>query len=352
VSAILSDPQVGTATAPPPGPGRRRPTRLVPLLGIAVLAAAPLLLDNFYLGVVTRILIYGLWALSLAVLFRAGLVSLGHAAFLGTAAYTVAYAQAALGWPWLLAVGAALVVTVLLGVVFGAMVARTTGVYCMVITLAQGMMLWGVAQQWSTVTGGEMGLSAPGRPAAIAGRDAFYWFVLAVVVGSVLLITRYLRSLRGQRLLATRDSPTRMASLGYRVEVERFIGFNVGALFAGVAGVLYLTYYQFVSPGTVHVRHSVEPLIMVVLGGVQAIVGPLVGAAGLVSARTAISMVSDRWPTVLGLLLILSVLFLRQGLTGAIQSGATVWSTRLTRRARDEADRPAAGEDPEPTGSG
>lgn len=307
------------------------------VVALAVLVALPYLVSPYSVNVAAQILVFGLWAMSLNILAgSAGLVSLGHAGLLGVSAYVVAVGQGRMGWSFWTAALVALVVTQLVTVALSVMTTRASGVYFLMITLAQGMLIWGVAQRWVSVTDGDNGLRSASRPPGLTEYWAYYWFALAVVVICVIILRFLLTSRVGLRLRGTKDSPSRMASLGYSVTRQRLIAFNVAGAFAGVAGVLYAGYFGFVSPATVFLRQSVEGVLMIILGGVSTFAGPLFGAAAVIGARTALSTYTDRWPTLMGLMLIGVVLFAPRGIGGY----ALALRRSLGSRGRPEEERP------------
>lgn len=299
------------------------------LLAIAVLSI-PYVVEQYYVGIATEILIFGLWAVSLNVLIgTAGLYSLGHAALLGVSAYTVIYAQTRLEFSFLAASLLAVVVTMAVSACFSVMAMRATAVYFLMITLAQGMLVWGVAQSWVSVTDGDNGLRGGGPDGILQEYYIYYWFTAAVVILCLVLLKLFLSSPHGLRLRGVRDSSTRMASLGYDVLWQRIIAFNVAALPAAISGILYVGYFHFISPTSVMVTSSVEGLLMVILGGMGYFLGPMLGAFLVIGLRNELTTYTDRWPTVMGILLILSVLFARQGL-----SAIAVDTLQRLRRAR------------------
>lgn len=295
---------------------------------VALLAYAPYLLTGFYLNVLTEILIYGLLAMSINILMGyTGLTSLGHAAFFGLAAYTGAYMTLTSHASFLTAVFAALVCATLASVVFGAIALRATGIYFLMITLALNMLVYGTAYTLSPITGAENGMYGVTRPDFIFEDYQFYWFTLLVIVVSFILIWRLVRSPFGLTLMGIRESESRMRTLGYNVFLHKLIAFTISGFFAGLAGCLYVFFRGGVSPATVDLPVSVEGVLEVIIGGIGTLFGPMLGAAIIVVARELVSLRVDRWPTVLGIVLIVIVLFARNGILGAYQD----WRARRHR---------------------
>lgn len=294
--------------------------RVAAVLALFVALAIPVLGPPFVLGLGNRVLIYALWAMSLALLLRnMHLLTLGHAAMLGAGAYGVAIAQQHWGMGFWGAALVGLLCGMTLSVVFGLMITRATDIFFVMITVAQGMVFWGVIQRWASVTGGDQGMRNIARPEQFSTPVAYYWFTLVVVGGCVVLLYRFDTSVIGLRLRGIGDSAERMSVLGYWVPFYRFLAFNVSGFFATVAGILYVGYFNFIGPTTVHLRGSVEVALFAIIGGVQSFVGPIVGASTLLTLRPYVGSVTDRWPIVLGILLIVVVLYARTGLVGAVR---------------------------------
>lgn len=287
---------------------------------VVLLAYAPYLISNFYLNVLTEILIYGLLATSINILMGyTGLTSLGHAAFFGLAAYTGAFLSLKNHAGFLNAFLMGLVVATLASVVFGAIALRATGIYFLMITLALNMLVYGTAFTLSPITGAENGMYGVERPDFIFQDYQFYWFTLAVLVISFIVIWRLVRSPFGLTLRGIRESESRMRTLGYNVFLHKLIAFTISGFFAGLAGVLYVYFRSGVSPATVDLPVSVEGVLEVIIGGIGTLFGPMLGAAIIVVARELVSLQIGRWPTVLGVVLIVIVIFARNGILGAYQ---------------------------------
>ncbi len=299
--------------------GRVRP--FVPLVisvaAVVLLWFAPYLLPGFYLNVLTEILIYGLLATSINILMGyTGLTSLGHAAFFGLAAYAGAYLSVTVHQSFVVAFVAGLLLATVASVVFGAIALRASGIYFLMITLALNMLVYGTAFTLSPITGAENGLYGVTRPDFIFEDYQFYWFSLIVVVVAVIFVWRLVRSPFGLTLMGIRESESRMRTLGYDVFLHKLIAFTISGFLAGLAGCLYVYFRAGVSPTAVDLPVSVEGVLEVLIGGIGTIFGPMLGAFIIVTARELISLQVDRWPTVLGVLLILIMLFARQGILG------------------------------------
>lgn len=281
------------------------------------LIAAPLLLPTYPKILLTEILIYGLFAASIDLLAgMVGRTSLGHGAVFGTAAYVVAWCQLSAGMDIWLASGVGIVGASLLALLFGVLAVRTTGVYFLLLTLALGMVVWGVAYRWVSVTGAESGLRGIARPEILVDHNMFYWFVLVVVAVVFLMLRLMVNSQFGLALRAIRESPQRMATLGYQVPHALTLVFLVSGFAAGVAGVLGVLLNSFVSPTSVALTQSVKGLLMAILGGIGTLWGGFVGAAVMITLENVVSFYTERWASVLGALFVLTMLFAPNGIIG------------------------------------
>jgi branched-chain amino acid transport system permease protein len=289
--------------------------------GVAVLAlVAPLVLDTFWISLVIQMLVFGLLALSVDLLTgHTGLLPMGHAGFFAVAAYATAILEVRHGQgPWVSAAGGVLA-ALGLALAFGLSV-RTSGVYFILLTLALGHIVWGVAMRWTTFTGGENGVSNVPPPhlagVSFAPLSSYYYLVLAVVSACVLGYRVLVRSPFGLALRGIRESETRMRGLGYDVFAHKYVAFVLSGALAGVAGVLYAYWNRFVSPATANFHASAEAVLMGILGGTGTIVGPLVGAAVVLAIRNWVSGYLTWWTAVMGAVFIVTVLWAPQGLVG------------------------------------
>lgn len=299
---------------------QRTPLALALLLFLALISA-PFWLNAYPQTLLTEILIFGLFAASIDLLAGvAGRTSLGHGAIFGTAAYVVAWCQTSAGMdPWVAAVLGVLAATVL-ALVFGLLAVRTEGVYFLLLTLALGMVVWGVAYRWVSVTGAESGLRGVTRPLGLDDPDHFYWFVLAVVGITFLALRRVVQSQFGLALRGIKQSSTRMRTLGYNVPLTLSLAFTVSGFVAGVAGVLGVYLNSFVSPSSVALAQSTKGLLMAILGGVGTLWGGFIGAFVMIALENLVSFYTERWAMVLGILFVLTMLYAPAGLLGAVHT--------------------------------
>lgn len=292
---------------------------LLAAAGLLVLAVLPLLLPAYQVSIGIQVLIFAMLAMSVDILAGyAGRTPLGHGALFGVSAYVTVYWVTVVGGsPW---AGMALGVLAATGLaaVFALLAVRTSGVYFLLLTLALGMIVWGVCLRWSTVTGGENGLRGAVRPAGLEGQGAFYLVVLAFTAAVALAAWRLVRSPFGLSLRGIRDSESRMRSLGYNVPLHLFIAFTVSGAFAGVAGGLHGMFNEFVSPATVSLAQSVQGLLMAIAGGIGTLFGAFLGAAAIIVLENVVSSYTERWHTVMGLMFVLLMIFAPEGVTGRL----------------------------------
>lgn len=311
-----------TQPSPKPSIGGMTGRGLLVAAAIIVVAALlPLGLSSYQVGLATEILIFGILAMSIDILAGfAGRTSLGHGAIFGVSTYVVVYltAQADVS-PWI-ALFAGVAAAVVIATIFGLLAVRTSGVYFLLLTLALGMIVWGVCLRWTQVTGGENGMRGDVRPAILVGQRAFYWAVLVCAAAVSYAMWRFVRSPFGLTLRGIRDSESRMRSLGYNVPLHLFIGFLVSGTFAGIAGALYAMFNNFVSPSTVALAQSVEGVLMMIAGGVGTLFGAFVGAAAIIVLENIVSSYTERWLMVLGITFVLIMIFAPEGIIGKLRT--------------------------------
>ena len=288
-------------------------------LVLVVLAALPFWVANsYYVNIASQILLYAVFALGLNVLVGyAGLVSLGHAGLFGIAAYAGAIFING-GANHFIAILGALAATLLAAAVFAVLALRGTGLGFVMITVALGQIVWGVAYRWISITNGDNGVSIATRPRpfglSLVTAPGFYWATLLVFLAAVTTVAIFVGSPFGASLRGTRDQPRRMNALGYHVWMIRFLAFLFSGLWSGVAGVLFLYYNQFVSPQVVALGASAEALLMVIAGGTGTLLGPVAGAVLVVIIKNVASAYIARWNLVLGAIFVVIVIFMPEGL--------------------------------------
>jgi len=293
--------------------------RLALAAALALLATLPLWIGGtYYVNIASQILFYAIFALGVNVLAGyAGLVSLGHAGLFGIAAYAGARIMND-GHGQLVVAAGALGITLLASAIFAVLALRGTGLGFVMITVALGQIVWGVAYRWISITNGDNGIAIRGRPSplglSLASPSGFYWATLVVFLLAVGSMAVFVASPFGASVRGTRDQPRRMNALGYHVWMIRFLSFLISGFWSGVAGLLYLYYNQFVSPQAVALTASAEALLMVIAGGTATLLGPIAGAALVVIVKNVASAYIERWNFVLGAIFVVIVVFMPEGL--------------------------------------
>ncbi len=298
------------------------------LLVLAI--AAPLIVGPFVLSVLTDITIAILFAASLHVLMGpGGMASFGHAAWFGLGAYGTALAVKSLAAPMPLALLLAPIAAGGVALVFGALVVRLSGVYLAMLTLAFAQIVWAVAFQWSDVTGGDNGILGVWPP-AWAGPASFYWISLVLCVGGAILLRRALYAPFGFALRASRDSALRAEAIGLNPNALRLAAFTLAGSAAGLAGGLAAYAKGSVFPTTISVGHSVDALVMVLLGGVQTMAGPIIGAIAYTGLFDALLLATGFWRAALGACILAIVLLFPQGIAGGFNRPGVAGSVKRT----------------------
>lgn len=300
---------------------------------LAALATVPIWAPRFWISVASQALIFAIFAMSLDLLLGyGGMPSFGHAAFYGVGAYAAAMLALHRG-PDLLAL---LAVGIIAGAVFalpiGALSLRSTGVYFLMLTLAFSQMLWGLAVQWTPVTGGTDGLYGIPRP-VLPGLDRFgvslwlprpfYVLVLVLAVASFLLLSAIVASPFGRTLEGIRENEHRMRALGCPTFRYRLAAFVIAGALAGLAGALAAAFYGFANPSQLYWVTSGLVLIAAILGGARSLIGPALGAFFVLVIQTALPSLSERWADLLvGAVFIGFVLFLPGGIVSLMRRAA------------------------------
>jgi branched-chain amino acid transport system permease protein len=293
---------------------------------VALVAVVAPFLPSYPLTLVTQVAIMAVLAMSLDVLLGyTGLPSLGHAAYFGVAAYAVGILSTERQAGFVTCLLAGLVLAALTAAVFGLVAIRATGTYFLMITLALGMVVWGLAFRWVSMTKGDNGIAGvprpdPGLPWNLNAPLPFFYFALAAAALAWIALGTLARSPFGLTLKGIRESETRMRALGYDVWLHKYLAFVIAGLFAGFAGVLWAYYNGFVSPVDVQLVTSVETLLMVALGGPGTLAGPALGAAVIVFLKNFVSVYTKRWLLILGAVYIGVILFAPRGVLGAFRS--------------------------------
>jgi branched-chain amino acid transport system permease protein len=285
-----------------------------------VMLVGPLLMTPYWTGLLTQIVILGLLAMSLDVLLGyTGLPSLGHAGFFGVAAYGVGILSTTYQADvWTSAAGG-LLTGLVLAALLGLIVSHVRDVYFLMITLALGMVLWGLSYRWIPMTGGDNGIAGIPRLEAHLGLPTtgpvpFYYVALLVLAASSLLMVLLVRSPFGLTLRGIRENERRMRSLGFNTWLHCYLSYVLSGAFASVAGVMWAYYNGFVSPTYLDLTASSELFLMVTLGGPATLVGPMLGAGAIVLLKNVMSAYTARWLLVLGIVYIVTIMWAPQGI--------------------------------------
>jgi branched-chain amino acid transport system permease protein len=284
-----------------------------------VLLAVPAMNNTPVLSLVTRILIFGLLAMSLDIAFGyTGMWSFGHAAIFGVAAYADALLiqQGAIKSFWLL-LPICMILAAIVAAIFAALAMRSSGLYFMLITFALGQLVNSFAIQWKSVTHGDDGLWGVSYPHIGFGfsRVTYYYFSMFVLVVCGLILRRFMRSPFGYSLIAIRENETRARAMGYNTRLRKVLAFVVSGAFAGLAGILFVHYNGGISPPSVGMQASGLAMTMVIIGGAGTLYGPVIGAGIILLLQYFISLYTpERWPLFLGAIFIAAVFFLKGGI--------------------------------------
>ena len=318
---LLGTPQASQRAAagaqePPLRPAGRS-MNLAALALLAALVAVPFAAKAYTLVLLTDILVFALFAASLHfIMGPAGMVSFGHAAYFGLGAYGAALLLKKAGLPMEAALVGGPLAAALGAVVFGWFCVRLSGVYLAMLTLAFSQIAWSIVFQWDQFTGGSNGIVGVWPAPWLASRTAYYYLALALCGLGVWLLRRIVFSPYGFALRAGRDSPLRCDAIGIDLQRLQWIAFVLVGAVAGLAGAIYAFSKGSISPETMGISRSVDGLVMVLLGGVQTLSGPVVGAAVFTWLQDAVARNTDYWRALLGATIIVLVLAFPQGIVG------------------------------------
>jgi len=287
---------------------------------VLVAAAIGGIVPSYDTGLLTQVLIYGIFAMSLDVLHGyTGMPSLGHAAYFGLAAYVTAICSMKFGWGFAAAGAAGIAASALAAALFHLLALRTTHSYYLMITLAFSQVLWSLAVSWTDVTGGDNGIPGVMRPSlgswlpSVSSTIGYFYFVLVIFVVSAAMLYIFVTSPFGYALRGIRDNEMRMRALGYHVWAYKYFATIVSAAFAGVAGELFMYFNNFVSPSALSVTVSAQVLMMILVGAAGTLFGPVLGAGVFVVLQYVLSTYTDRWLFVIGVIYVLLALYAPQG---------------------------------------
>jgi len=279
---------------------------------------------SFVVLLATRAMAFAILAMSVDLLLGyTGMASMGQAAYFGVGAYLTAVLATkfhfGLGWDFWLVVALGLLIGAALAAVFGLFAIRAGGVYFLMITLALGQCVWGLAYRWNSLTGGDNGINLSTRPSFgidLSNEVTFFYLVFGFFTVSMMMMYVLVRSPFGRSLAGIRERELRMQILGYNTWLHKYIAFIIAGAFGGVGGVLWVHTNGHVSPETVVLTTSVDALLMVVLGGTGTLVGATIGTAIVFGLREYLSTLVPWWQYALGGVYVLTILYLPMGLMG------------------------------------
>ncbi len=299
---------------------RRTGAVIIVTAAIAILALLPLWGPRYLISIAAEVFIFGIAGLSLNLLLGyTGLVSLGHAAFFAMGGYAAGLIARGLSASFWLTMPVGILAAGALALLVGIFALRTTAVTFLMITLAVGQMLYALAIKWRQVTGGSDGLVGIPRPTGFGvemNATRMYWLALALCLAVFWLLRRILAAPFGRTLVGIRENEGRLRALGCNIRAYKLASFVLAGGLAGLAGVLFAHFNGFVSPSEVHWQRSGQLLIMIIIGGVDSLIGPLLGAFVVVLIQDLVSSYTMRWMTIMGLLFVGFVLVARGGLVG------------------------------------
>jgi branched-chain amino acid transport system permease protein len=316
---------------------------LMVVVGLLALAYIIPHSGSFVVLLATRTMAFAILAMSVDLLLGyTGMSSMGQAAYFGVGAYLTAVLATkfhiGMGWDFWLVVVLGILLGAALAAVFGLFAIRAGGVYFLMITLALGQCVWGLAYRWNSLTGGDNGINISGRPSFgldLSNEVTFFYLVFAFFAVSMVLMYVLVRSPFGQSLAGIRERELRMQILGYNTWLHKYIAFIIAGGFGGVAGVLWAHTNGHVSPETVVLTTSVDSLLMVVLGGAGTLVGATIGTAIVFGLREYLSTLVPWWQYALGGVYVLTILYLPMGLMGI----PSRWRQRLASQGKGDGSK-------------
>jgi branched-chain amino acid transport system permease protein len=288
--------------------------------GIIVLLLLPVFLPRFYVYLVSIILLYGLLATSLnLVLGYGGIFQFHHAVFYGVGAYGTTLMLTKTGLPPMLAFIVGPLVSAAFGLVLGIICIRLSKLYFGMLQISLGSLVWAIVYRWYSFTGGDDGIHGIPIPEILSSPKSAYYFTLIITLVSLFVMWKIIQSPFGSALQGIRDNPVRSEMIGINVRMHQLLALVLAGFFAGVAGSLFVVVDNTVFPDMLFWTFSLEILIMCLLGGWFTFLGPMLGAAVIVALRTFVSTYTDYWALVLGIIMMLVIFFLPNGILGYVE---------------------------------
>lgn len=297
------------------------------VFSLLVFSIAPTFLPIRYLNLLSELLIFGLFAMSLNIILGyTGMISFGHASFFGLGAYASGFILLKSNLPLPFAVLGGALVSVILAVPIGYFCTRATAVYFAMLTLAFAQMIYAIAFKWYSFTGGSDGISGIPHSSLWFGKIdlspaiAYYYFVYIIILLSLLVFIQIIKSPFGKTLLGIRENEKKMESLGINIRKFKLVAFIIGAFFAGVAGGLFSPFNGFASPELLFWLYSGTCILMLILGGVGTTLGPFIGATIFILLQDELSSYTENYLIYLGVIFIFAVLFFPSGVVGFLSN--------------------------------
>ena len=293
---------------------------VLPVAIFVVLLILPSIIPRFYTYILAVIFVTALLAMSLnMVVGHGGLFQFHHGAFYGVGAYTVALMATKTSLPIWVGFIAGPIMAALAGLIIGLFCVRLTRLYFGMLQISLGSLLWAIVFRWYSLTSGDDGIHGIPMPPIISSQNSAYYFILILLTICLIVLYLIFKSPFGVTLQAIRDNPERCEAIGINVRRHQLIAIVIATFFAGIAGVLFVVLEGSVFPDLLFWVYSLEIFIMCLLGGWFTFAGPIFGAAIMVSLRTFASIYTEYWTLILGVILILLIFFLPEGVWGYIQ---------------------------------
>jgi len=289
-------------------------------IAIAILLLFPLFLPRFYIYLISIILLYGLLATSLnIVLGYGGIFQFHHGVFYGVGAYGIALVLTKTGLPPWIGFIIGPLISAALSLVMGLICIRLSKLYFGMLQISLGSLVWAIVYRWYSFTGGDDGIHGIPIPELLQSANGAYYFTLIITGISMWLMYKIIKSPFGSVLQGIRDNPVRSEMIGVNVKKHQLLGLVIAGFFAGVAGMVFVVVDNTVFPDMMFWTFSLEVLIMCLLGGWFSFLGPMLGAAVIVALRTFVSTFTVYWALVLGIIMILVIFFLPNGILGYVE---------------------------------
>jgi branched-chain amino acid transport system permease protein len=284
---------------------------------LIALLILPLIIPRFYTYILALVFVNALLAMSLnLVAGHGGLFQFHHCAFYGVGAYTFALMLTRTSLPVWVAFVAGPAMAAAVGLAIGWLCVRTSRLYFGMLQIALGSLIWAIAFRWYSLTGGDDGIHGVPMPKVIDSLTSSYYFILILLVACLIALYLILKSPFGMTLRAIRDNPERCEGVGVNVKIHKLMAIVIATFFAGIAGVFFVVVERSVFPDLLFWVLSLEIFIMCLLGGWFTFAGPILGAAIMISLRTFVGTYTEYWTLIVGVILILLIFFLPEGVMG------------------------------------